>query len=125
MRRVPWVALGLAGLGLVGWALAEILASGAMRLPPCAFKALTGLPCLSCGLTRWGLAVWAGDLPAAWAWHPGATLLAAWAPVVAGADLLRALRNRPYPPLPGGGPLRWAVAGLLALAWGLQVARGV
>lgn len=55
--------LMLAGLGLImllwvraGW--------------PCVFRRLTGLPCISCGMSRAWLAALRLDLPAALGYHP-------------------------------------------------------
>lgn len=125
MSRVPWVALALGALALAGGGLVAAVARGWLVPPPCPFKALTGLPCLTCGLTRWGLALHAGDLAGAWAWHPAATLAAAAAPFLGIRDLVRAWRNHAYRPLPQGAAARWAVGGILLLIWGVQVARGV
>ncbi len=38
--------------------------------PHCAFRALTGLPCVTCGATRSGLAFLHGDLAGAWRFNP-------------------------------------------------------
>lgn len=124
-RRVPWVAVIL----LAGAAMAGGLVLGAGRwllhLPPCPFKALTGYACASCGLTRWSLALGAGDWAGALHWHPVATVALAGAPVALLWDLRRAWRGEPYPALPDSGWARASAAGLLVLAWLLQAARGI
>ncbi|HJW34296.1 MAG TPA: DUF2752 domain-containing protein [Holophagaceae bacterium] len=124
-RRIPWVALA----GGVGLALAVVAAwlqgLGLLRFPACPLKTFTGLPCATCGLTRWALALGHQDWRAAFHWHPVATvLLLAW-PLVAFWDVLRASRNRPYPELPQSAWARGAVLGLLLGTWVLQAVRGI
>ena len=38
--------------------------------PICAFHALTGHPCITCGATRSAIAFCHGNLPASWKWNP-------------------------------------------------------
>jgi hypothetical protein len=38
--------------------------------PRCLFRALTGLPCMSCGLTRCAISLFHGNLSTAWQWNP-------------------------------------------------------
>ncbi len=124
-RRVPWVAVAgvsASGLGILG---ARLHALGFLPLPACPFKALTGLPCATCGLTRWALALAAGDWAATLHWHPVASLLMALLPGVAAWDLARAWRDRPYPGLPESPWARGAAFGLLAGTWLLQAVRGI
>lgn len=110
---------------LLGWGLAALLGRGWLVLPPCPFKALTGWPCATCGLTRWGLALAGGDWRGAWHWHPAATLALLALPAAAAWDLRRAWRGRPYPELPEGPWGRRLAWVALGLAWALQVLRGV
>jgi hypothetical protein len=72
-HELLWGAVGLATLGL---ALAWLAVVGPLPFP-CAFRALTGLPCPTCGATRALLALLAGE--------PGTALRAH--PAVAGAAL--------------------------------------
>ncbi len=93
-----------------------------LPMPRCSFQMLTGYPCLTCGTTRATLALWRGDLAAAWAFSPlalgGLLLLAVYnlyaAVVVLGrtarlraAGLTPAVRRR----------VLWVVAGLLLVNW--------
>jgi len=125
LRRVPWIALGLAvavGLALL---VAPLLRGHPGLLRPCTFKALTGIPCLGCGLTRCVLALTEGRIAEAFRWHPVATALLLASPLLGVWDLRRAWLGRPYPPLPEGRVPRFAAALLLASAWVLQIARGI
>jgi hypothetical protein len=63
--RVPFV---LAALYLAYAAVQP--PEGWVRLPLCAFRALSGLPCPGCGLTRSLTAILRGDLTSAWHWNP-------------------------------------------------------
>ena len=125
MRRVPWIALALVLSWGAGFALASGVAAGWVHVPPCPFKAITGLPCASCGLTRWGLALARGDWRGALHWHPVATVLAFGSPLAALWDLARAWRGRPYPALPDSGMARGSALALFVLAWLLQAIRGI
>lgn len=124
MRRVPWIALsGLAaavGIRLLGW-----LAPWLPGLPACPLKALTGIPCATCGLTRCIVALGQGHWRAAFHWHPAAVVLLAFWPLAALWDLHRAWRELPYPALPRALGWRLLAAGLLLGVWVLQVARGI
>lgn len=70
----PIVAGGLILSGVILLGLARFFPFSS--LPPlCTFKGLTGLPCLTCGMTRSWVALLHGDLPQAFVWNPiGATL---------------------------------------------------
>lgn len=125
VRRIPWVALGLSLLGALAVWLGPLVKAHPGLLRPCLFKAVTGLPCLTCGLTRCSLALLEGRPAEAFHWHPVATLLVLASPLLMAWDVRRALRGRPYPPLPEQRAPRLAVAVLLAGTWILQVARGM
>lgn len=124
MRRVPWITLGGLASGLGIWLLG-LLAPWLPSLPPCPLKTLTGLPCATCGLTRCVLALGQGQWREAFHWHPAAVAALALLPLLGAWDLARALRNRPYPPLPRGRAWRFLAAALLLGVWALQVARGI
>jgi len=124
MRRIPWVALGALLAGLGAWA-ASFLQPWSGLLPGCAFKRLTGIACITCGLTRCVMALGKGDWRMAFHWHPAAAGLAALLPAVALWDLRRAWRKEPYPELPDSGVARLSVWMLLIAIWALQVVRGI
>jgi hypothetical protein len=124
MRRVPWLALGALVVSLGAWAMA-LLAPVAELLPGCAFKRLTGFACVTCGLTRCGIALGRWDWVGAFHWHPVAAGFAALLPALALWDLRRAWRGEAYPPLPDSRALRYSLWALLAVTWALQVARGI
>jgi hypothetical protein len=124
-RRVPWVALA-GGLALsLGWAGLHLHHLGLLPLPACPLKTLTGLPCATCGLTRWALALGAGDWRGALHWHPVASLLLLLLPWLALWDVRRALRHAPYPELPQSPWARGLALGLLLGTWVLQAVRGI
>src|SRR5262245_13902745 len=79
-----WVLVGLAAalasvFGVAGWLRPDERGYGTheqLGLPPCAFRAITGIPCPSCGMTTSFAYVVRGQLSrAAWA-NPGGCLLA-------------------------------------------------
>ena len=125
LRRVPWIALGIAAAAGLALLVAPLLRAHPGLLRPCAFKALTGIPCLGCGLTRCGLALTEGRIAEAIHWHPLATVLLLASPLLGAWDLRRAWLAAPYPSLPEGRAPRFAAALLLAGAWVLQIARGI
>lgn len=78
--RPPAVQLGLlwGAAAVAATALAVSLHGSAAKvlalLPPCPFKAVTGLPCPACGSGRASAALAAVDLPSAFASNPLFTL---------------------------------------------------
>jgi hypothetical protein len=101
------------GAALAGAAAAPFASAFEAGAPPCAFHALTGVPCPTCGGTRALLALARLDVPAALAWNPLVTA-AALVFVLGGlVALARALGGRG---VPGGAPPRWA-GGAAALAF--------
>lgn len=91
-----WLSIALASAALVVfW-----IASGHEELPRviCPFRAITGIPCLSCGGTRALLALAHGDVRAALVWNPlvalGAIAGAAWLLYAAVVILLQTPRLR-------------------------------
>jgi hypothetical protein len=73
-RRVPadtfdhelaWlgISVGTVACGAVWMALG-------LPWPRCLFRALTGLPCVSCGATRAAISFFQGNLSTAWHWNP-------------------------------------------------------
>jgi hypothetical protein len=88
-------------------------------LPPCPFRALTGLPCLSCGTTRAAVAVLHGDVLGALATNPLATM--AGVGFIAGGLIapLWALAALPLPRIGAPAPrtLRIGLALALLAGW--------
>lgn len=64
-HELIWLAVtvGAAALGMIWLALK-------MPWPTCTFRALTGLPCVTCGATRASLSFFHGHLGAAWHFNP-------------------------------------------------------
>ncbi len=77
----------------------------------CPFRALTGLPCATCGMTHAFVHLAHGEVASALAASPFGALLAAGAWAYALADLGRLALGRPWPRLGTG-----AARGLAALA---------
>ncbi|HVO19417.1 MAG TPA: DUF2752 domain-containing protein [Anaeromyxobacter sp.] len=67
----------------------------------CPFRALTGIPCASCGMTHAFVHLAHGHLAEALRWSPLGALLAAGAWAYAVADLVRAAAGWPLPRVPG------------------------
>jgi hypothetical protein len=92
----------------------------------CPFRALTGLPCASCGMTHAFVHLAHGAPGAAWAANPLGALLAAgfWAYAV--LDLVRVVFDAPFPRLGSAACRALAVTGIVALlvnwAWLLHCA---
>lgn len=124
-RRVPWLAVALAGAALLGWAGAWAVRAWGVSLPGCPTKALLGIPCATCGGTRCLLALTAGDLAGAFHWHPVLAGVLLLAPLAALWDLARAWRGRPYPPMPQGLGWRLGAFALVGVAWAVQLLRGI
>lgn len=121
-----WLALALAGalVLLFGWL------AGHRELPRllCPFRALTGIPCVTCGGTRALRALAHGDLIAAFGWNPlvalaGAAGLAylAYAAIVV---VLRAPRLRVTLTDPDRRAWRAAAATVLLANWWFLIVHG-
>jgi len=102
---------------------AERLAS---TLPACPIKAVSGLPCLTCGATRAGLALAQLDIVGAIAVNPLAAL--AWVALVGGGLVagLFALLGRPLrePDLRLSLPIRCALVMVFLANWVYLVGAG-
>ena len=103
-------------------ALAALFAAG---LVPCPSRALLGLPCPGCGLTRATLALLRGDVAESLALHPLAPLaapLVGWAlarPALVRAGWLREASFDPLRLVPTGAWMALAVA--VVAVWGLRL----
>ena len=93
----------------------------AMHLPwpRCNFRALFGIPCVTCGSTRAATALLNGDVATAWAWNPLATVAML---AIAVFDLYalcvlvgRAPRLRVHL-----GSAKWPLVGMIATAGALN-----
>jgi hypothetical protein len=64
-HELIWLSATVTSVGLaVGW-----FALG-LPWPRCAFHELTGLPCVTCGMTRCAIQFFHGHFLAAWKWNP-------------------------------------------------------
>ena len=93
----------------------------------CPFRLMTGLPCVTCGMTHALVALARGDLAAAWAASPLGVLLAGGAWLYSLLDLARVALGLPWPTIPQRAWRVLAVAALSAAAlnwaWMLWQAR--
>jgi len=64
-HELLWLGVSLASLGLA----AAWLTVG-LPWPRCVLHDLTGLPCITCGMTRCGIQFCHGHFLAAWKWNP-------------------------------------------------------
>jgi hypothetical protein len=64
-HELIWLAVSLGSL-----ALATVWFSLGLPWPRCAFHEITGLPCITCGMTRCGIQFFHGHLLAALKWNP-------------------------------------------------------
>lgn len=112
------------GAALVCAAAAPLAGDLAAGAPACAFRALTGVPCPTCGGTRALLALVRLDAGAALAWNPLVTVAALVFALGGLVALARALGGKG---VPDPAPPRWAGgAAALALAanWAFVILEG-
>jgi hypothetical protein len=82
----------------------------------CTFRAITGLPCASCGMTHAFVALARGDLAAAWSASPLGAALAGGAWLYAILDAARLAAGLPWPRIPRPAARAMAVAAVGAVA---------
>ena len=110
--------------------LASFLAARALPLlslvPTCPFRAATGLPCASCGMTHALVHLARGELASALRSSPLGAALAGSAWLYAALDLVRCALRLPWPLLPEPVLRAAARAGLAAVAlnWAWLLWRG-
>jgi hypothetical protein len=104
-RRGWWLGAALTALAARAWDLLPL------PLWSCPLRALTGVPCPTCYLTRSVLATFRGDLAGALRWHAFGPPL-----VLTGAALAwhQLVRGRPI------DPIRLAKAGMAAAVLGIS-----
>jgi hypothetical protein len=64
-HELIWLSVSLVSLGLVAAGLTV-----GLPWPRCAFHEITGLPCITCGMTRCGIQFFHGHFLAALRWNP-------------------------------------------------------
>jgi len=89
----------------------------------CPFRALTGLPCATCGMTRAFVRLAHGDLSGAVGASPLGALLAGLAWLFAALAVVRAVAGSPWPALAPGRPRGLAIlaVGALLANWAFLV----
>ena len=115
-HELIWLTMSLAGVGVsAAWLRAGF------PWPRCLFHQLTGLPCLTCGMTRCAVAFFHADFAAAMQWNPiiflslcGISIFDLYAIIVLITAAPR-LRIRCSPST--GKYARRAVLGALAVNW--------
>jgi hypothetical protein len=116
-HELLWLSVSLGSLGVAaGW-----FALG-LPWPRCAFHEITGLPCVTCGMTRSAIQFFHGHFLAAWKWNPlvfaflcGVTAfdLYAFVALAMRAPRLRIAQFNQYEKI----FIRASVVALLALNW--------
>jgi hypothetical protein len=115
----------LGGGGIVAGAAVRLLRLDSLPWPLCTFRALTGLPCLTCGSTRAMGRLAMFDPRAAFLFQPLMTTLALLVMLWALVDVVLLSRGRALRLQCSGREARRLGLGLLALAllnWGYLVA---
>ncbi len=85
----------------------------------CTFRAITGLPCASCGMTHAFVALARGDVVAAWSASPLGAAVAGGAWLYAILDGARLAAGLPWPriPQPAWRAMAFAAVGAVAVNW--------
>jgi len=117
----PEVFAGIAALSFLAARFLPVLAVPWI----CPLKALSGLPCATCGMTHAFVELAHGEVAAAFASSPLGALLAGGAWLYAALDLARAAAGAPWPEL-GERAWRWLAAAAVAsviVNWAWLLAR--
>ena len=128
--RPDGLPLGAIFLGIAVAGTAAVALLGLDRLPilVCTFRAVTGIPCLTCGATRAAARLAFGDVAGALAMNPLATIGALGLVPWGIADLALLLRGRALAVEVAGPATAWALRGLAVAAvvanWAYLVATG-
>jgi len=119
-----WLLVGGASLCLLGVALV----TPGIELPRCAFKAITGLPCPTCGVTRTIIALSRADVDRAMFMNPPAAILCAGGVLyllyAAAVLALRLPRFRPTVSAAGARLVRIGAVAVIATNWIWLIATG-
>lgn len=112
-------------LGIASFAAARFLPLTSLGIP-CPFRAVTGLPCASCGMTHAFVHLARGEVLRALAASPLGAALAGSAWLYAGLDLGRSALGLPWPVVPERWLTAAARAGIAAAAlnWAWLLWRG-
>lgn len=106
------VTLAGLGLGLI------VLRTVGVHAPPCPFRAITGVPCPGCGMTRLADALAHGRVQLALHADPAGVALLAAISVLATVHLVRVVRRgRPPAAWMGSWAVPAAIVALVALHW--------
>lgn len=122
----PWGAIFL-GIAALGGTLVVLLHLDRLPFAVCAFKAITGLPCATCGSTRAVARLAHLDLAGALAMNPLATVAGVGLLVWGVSDIVLLARGRALglevgPAL--GRALRIGIAVAVAVNWAYLIAAG-
>jgi hypothetical protein len=124
--RRPGVPEAFAAVAVVSFLVARLVPVLDVH-HECTFRALTGLPCASCGMTHAFVSLARGDLAAAWSASPLGALLAGGAWIYAVGDLARLAAGLPWPAISARAWRGLAIlaVGAAALNWAWMVLRTV
>lgn len=122
--RRPGIPEAFAAIAALSFLVARFLPVLDLAME-CPFRAATGLPCASCGMTHAFVALAHGDPGSAWSASPLGALLAGGAWAYAVLDLGRLAAGLPWPriPQPAWRALAVAAVGAAALNWAWMLLR--
>src|SRR5512137_2458290 len=125
-RDRPGIPEAFAAIAALSFLVARLVPVLAFH-SECPFRALTGLPCASCGMTHAFVALARGGAVQAWSASPLGALLAGGAWLYAVLDAARWAAGLPWPRLGERTWRRMAVGlvGAAALNWGWMLLRAV
>ncbi len=122
--RRPGIPEAFALVAAASFAVARFLPVLAFH-SECPFRAVTGLPCASCGMTHAFVALASGDAGGAWSASPLGAVLAGGAWLYALLDLVRVAAGIPWPRLSQRAwrTMAVGVVGAAALNWAWMLLR--